>query len=340
MQIFINLNTRRLQRDLTNSQPLSPLQLDFKRGDAADIELAYVDANARQELATGSVITFAAKTQGKYDGPALVLEDEFTPSGAGTTAIYTAFPSFNTEALNDAFNLDGNDSNDVPFLDLMGEISWTDGPGGAVSSSETFTIRVYNDVIRGDEDTPAVFPDPALWMPAALVLEDPPLDGDDGVAQVEVATIVGSISSAGNLAVTITSALVGGSPQTLHVPVTNFMSASGVASAIASFIGSSAPYHSIHFDAIANDATYGGAGTLALKAKVKAANDGSLNIAIDNGTAAGITPDATSNTSVSGVAPSSGTVATRPGQPAIVNENDVYLCARVTPVKWLGPIPF
>lgn len=152
MQIYVDLATKSLIRAVGDSRQIT--QLDFKRGDGASIEIIFVQDGTQTEITTGSIITFGAKVSGKYDANALVLESGFSLSGSGTTAKYVGSPSFNTEDLNDAFALDGNDANDVASLDLMGEITWTDGPTGEPTSTQTFTVRVNNDVLRGTEVGP------------------------------------------------------------------------------------------------------------------------------------------------------------------------------------------
>lgn len=135
--------------------------VEGKRGDDSTFELAFVRNGTAEALPAGFVITFGAKQAMKYDGPAAVLHDAFTQTGTGSTTKYTGQPSFNTEALNDLFFIDGNDANDVAFVDLMAEFSWE--AGGKITSTKTFTFRVHNDVVRGDEGTPAVLPDPAAY---------------------------------------------------------------------------------------------------------------------------------------------------------------------------------
>ena len=178
MQIFVDLDTRKLRRSVSNSSPVTTL--DFKRGDTELMEIFYVQNNAQVQLAAGAVISFGAKIKDAYDGAALVFEDDFTLSGSGATAKYSANPSFNTVPLDDALMVDDNPANDLKLLDLMGEITWNDD--GVITSSVTFAVRVNNDVLRGDEGTPSSLPDPADWMPAALTFAGAnPNDSVDGL---------------------------------------------------------------------------------------------------------------------------------------------------------------
>jgi len=130
-------------------------------------------------------------------------------------------------------------------------------------------------------------------------------DGDDvtsnvlsatPVAQVETATAVGTITLDGNATVVVTAALVTGSPLAVNVAVLNTDTASTWAGKVRAALTATA--------AITAHYTVGGAGaTITLTAIVKAANDATLNISLDNGTCTGITTAATSANTTAGVAP-------------------------------------
>jgi hypothetical protein len=115
-----------------------------------------------------------------------------------------------------------------------------------------------------------------------------------GVAQVETAQIVGTITQSGNATFTVTSALVTGSPLAVSVAVLVDDTAAIVATKAAVTLNANAAV-SAHFIATANVAD------LILTAKKAAANDATLNVAYTNGTCAGLTPDATSNDTTAGV---------------------------------------
>jgi hypothetical protein len=55
----------------------------------------------------------------------------------------------------------------------MAEIFWVEN--GKKHRTQAVQTIVSHDVIKEDEETPTVFPDPTLWLPAPLVLEDAPL---------------------------------------------------------------------------------------------------------------------------------------------------------------------
>lgn len=115
-----------------------------------------------------------------------------------------------------------------------------------------------------------------------------------GVAQVETAAIVGTISGTGDATFTLTSAIVTGSPLAIAVPVVAADTPTVVAAKAAVVFNATAAV-SAHFTATSL------AADLILTAKKSAANDATLNIAYTNGTCAGLTPDATSNDTTAGV---------------------------------------
>lgn len=115
-----------------------------------------------------------------------------------------------------------------------------------------------------------------------------------GVAQVETAVIVGTITGAGNATFTITSAIVTGSPLAVSVAVLVDDTATVVATKAAATLNATAAV-SAHFTATTNVAD------LILTAKKAAANDATLNIAYIDGTCVGLTADATSNDTTAGV---------------------------------------
>lgn len=170
MQIVIDLDTRKPQRSLTDSRTAT--QFDFKRGDDAVLEILFVRAGVQTQLTVGIALTFGVKLRGRYDSTPLVQTNDFTLSGSGAVAKYIGYPSFNTAELNEAFGIDDSETNDVAVLDLMGEISWTEPTTEILTSSETFSVRVNNDVNREDDAPPNALPSPSDWLDARAVRFD------------------------------------------------------------------------------------------------------------------------------------------------------------------------
>lgn len=118
-----------------------------------------------------------------------------------------------------------------------------------------------------------------------------------GTNQVETATIVAAAgaTTAGNLNVTVTSALVTGSP--LLVPVALLLTddtAAKVATKVRAALNATAAI-TAHYTVGGTSAAY------SLTAIEKAANDSTLNLAHANGTSAGITAAPTSTNTTTGV---------------------------------------
>lgn len=128
----------------------------------------------------------------------------------------------------------------------------------------------------------------------AEVYELPAL-GTLGTKQSEVAQVIGTITLAGNGAVTVTANGMAGSPKTLNVAVLLADTAYQVATKIRTALLADADINGF-FD-------IGGVGVnIQLTAKTEAANDATMNIAIANGTCTGLTNAPTSITDEEGEA--------------------------------------
>lgn len=132
-------------------------------------------------------------------------------------------------------------------------------------------------------------------------LKWPRLDEDEvtlirnygGTQQVETATIVGTVTGDGDASVTVTADGLTGSPIVLAVAVLNTDTASVVAGKIRVALGANAD--------IVAFATVGGTGAdVSLTKILEEDNDATFNIAYDNGTCTGLTPDTTSTNTVEG----------------------------------------
>jgi len=134
--------------------------------------------------------------------------------------------------------------------------------GGLFRSSGTVTLR--NTIIGGNFD-------------------------GGGVKQAETATVVGTITSAGtkNATVTVTAAGMTNSPKTLNVAVVNGDNASAVAGKIRVALAADANVSAFF-------TVSGATNQIILTTITAAANDGTMNIATDNGTCTGLTPAPTS----------------------------------------------
>lgn len=127
-----------------------------------------------------------------------------------------------------------------------------------------------------------------------------------GQTQQTTATVVGTITTAGNAEVIVTSAGMPGSPITLTVAVALGDTASVVAQKVAAAMLANAAIAARFNVSVAGPA-------IRLTRKVAAANDATLNVATDNDTSAGLTPEPTS-------------AATRAGATTGNNVSDVVRC--------------
>jgi hypothetical protein len=117
-----------------------------------------------------------------------------------------------------------------------------------------------------------------------------------GVAQIETATAVGTITASGNATVTVTGDDIVGSPLAISVAVTNTDTAATWAGKVRTALNGTAAITSVY--------TVGGASTaISLTRTVARYNDATLNIALANGTCTGITAAPTSANSTAGVNP-------------------------------------
>ena len=115
-----------------------------------------------------------------------------------------------------------------------------------------------------------------------------------GVYQVETAIVVGTITLAGDAKFTETAAGMAGSPKDVSVAVALNDTAAQVAAKARTALAADA-------DVAAMFGVSGTGANVALIALQSAANDATLNIAYDNDTCTGLTPDASSNNTTAGV---------------------------------------
>jgi len=117
-----------------------------------------------------------------------------------------------------------------------------------------------------------------------------------GVSQVVVAQCVGTITTAGNVTVTITGAGIAGSPLAISVAVLLGDTAAMWAQKVRLALAANATINALFAVSPALDAS------ITLTRIVPAANDATLNIALANGTSVGVTAAPTSTTTVVGSA--------------------------------------
>lgn len=119
--------------------------------------------------------------------------------------------------------------------------------------------------------------------------------GISGVAQVETATVAGTVTGSGNATVVVTAAGMTGSPKTISVAVLNGDTAAVVAGKIRAALAADTAVTAMF-------QVSGATTAVVLTRTALAANDGTLNISVDNGTCTGLTTAATSANTTAGAA--------------------------------------
>lgn len=160
-----------------------------------------------------------------------------------------------------------------------------------IGNYETLHVKVDISALSSKEiDT-----DGFLKPNVPLALTGVALSAATAVAQVETATVAGTITEPGNVSVTVTSQLLEGGSKTLAVAVADNDDASAVALAIRTALAADAEIASYY-------AVSGAAAAVVLTARTPGPNDATLNIATATGTATGLTAAPTSVNTTAGVA--------------------------------------
>jgi hypothetical protein len=163
-------------------------------------------------------------------------------------------------------------------------------------------VKIYGENFAGEAITEEIQANGTTAVDGALAFKtvtkiDLPIQDHTPVAQVETATAAGTVTTGGNAAVTVTSALFE-EDIVLAVPVELDDAANDIAAAIRTALAANA-------DIAAHFTVSGESAAVILTAKVPAANDTTLNIAIADGTgegaSVGVTTAANSANTTAGV---------------------------------------
>jgi hypothetical protein len=171
-------------------------------------------------------------------------------------------------AVNSTFNQRGTANVSIDSI-TMGQSSAPTNPAAAIQ----FLLPSYN--LEGGTLTTAEIKPGTLSTTLGLA------------AQVETATAAGTITLAGDVSVTVTGAGIAGSPLAISVPVANTDTAATWAGKVRTALSGSVAITSLY--------TVGGTTTaIVLTRNTPGVNDGTLNIALANGTTTGVTAAPTS----------------------------------------------
>lgn len=150
MRVFYDLDTDQLTEQPGYRQPIT--KLSFKRTLLATLEVQFVRNSIVTELPSGATGIFGIKEVGKYDADYAVAALSWIKSGADTSTVYTFLLSFINDDLNDLFNVDTDETNDIESIQFMAELQWKFD--GIPHKSQTITVEIFNDVNRGGEEVP------------------------------------------------------------------------------------------------------------------------------------------------------------------------------------------
>lgn len=169
VKLYVDLETLQLIEGPSFRNPVSTLR--FKRGDAAQLEVAFL-SNGSTATTIGDAneleLQFGIKPRSRYDVGYLVHESNWTmPESGSESPTYRCSPSFNTLELDSAMQVGSSTGSELTEVLLMGEITWREG-FGEPTSTRTFLVAVENDVNRGTEGVPTSA-EPPYPPPSSIV---------------------------------------------------------------------------------------------------------------------------------------------------------------------------
>jgi hypothetical protein len=179
------------------------------------------------------------------------------------------------------------------FRDMVNtQLVLSGGKTGRLKQSATYKGSGYYAIDPAAYTSPAIVADRewAYSGQASVSLQD----ASSGTAQVETATAAGGITGSGNATVIVTSANLASSPITLSVAVTNLDTAAQWAAKVRAALA-------LNAEIFSRFVVSGSTTAIILTDRIRAADDGTLNISLNNGTCTGITPALTSVNTTAGV---------------------------------------
>lgn len=223
--------------------------------------------------------------------------------------------------------------------------------GAGSAYNETLPPIVITADVQG-----SFVPSTDMWLSGddGLVITAP--SGDDGVRQIETATVVGTISpgvkqvktvtvaetvpgtlTSGTIHLTVTAAGMTGSPRTIAVPVTTNETEAQLAATIAG-VAAADTFFNVFFD-VTNPG--GAPTTVVFTAKAAAADDVTMNVALADPNGLGMTPVVTADSTAAGVISGTGNatvIVTAAGMTASPITTGVAVVASDTATQVAGKI--
>lgn len=175
MRIAIDLDDRTIRT--WAGQVISSLTV--KRRDRFDVDVKYIRGGVSQELSSGASGIIGLKADKDFNGAFAASNFVWTKSGTGDATIYRFDLNLNTVQIDALFA-------GVPTpasVALMLEIEWTEGD--LRTSSNTLSVTLENDIVRGDEGTAVggspVYPPPETLLSTANLATATVPEGQDSV---------------------------------------------------------------------------------------------------------------------------------------------------------------
>jgi len=150
MDIYWDIQNHEFVKELGNSQTVQ--RFDWYLRDQVPVCLYIVTPDSddqgytAQEAPAGFSVKFTAKHSGSLAGTALVFQGTWAKTGSGSDAYYEATIDLNTAELIAA-------AGTTDPYDIYGEFTLQDANGDHRDSTR-IDVRIYQDVLRGTEDTP------------------------------------------------------------------------------------------------------------------------------------------------------------------------------------------
>jgi len=174
MNLYVDLATRRIVFSPKLNKEIA--RVDVKRGDVFPLSIVFIRNGKPVQINASPMIEFCAKSKNNLEGLALVYANSFTLTNASTNPSYNGTVAFNSAGLATILNNVAAEEDDLQFIDLHSEISWIDGT--QVYTTSNLVLRVYNDVIKGNEVTPTPQPNqPVIFL---YGIETSTIEGIDG----------------------------------------------------------------------------------------------------------------------------------------------------------------
>jgi len=136
-----------------------------KMGSGGDLVIEFSRGGVTEDLPETAQVRFGLKNAGEYEGDlvALAETDDFIKVPV-TTGRYSAPLDLNTAAIKALLLVDGDESNDLEKVVIMGQMDFRNDPADPWSKSPTLSVTVHNSVLQ---DTDGMEDDPVPPYPLA-----------------------------------------------------------------------------------------------------------------------------------------------------------------------------